>query len=133
MQTISTLNWIGLIADIIGILGATFAVGAWWQSRQIKMELDAEKMRQQKTIRIVLSYGDKKIELPVPLLRSELTRQEILGRIGMIPTKNPKERYEIRYLNTLEFWQQLTQVMEGGGDGIFTISLQKGELDQFDL
>lgn len=133
MQGITTINWIGLIADAIGIVGAFFAIAAWWQARQIKKEMDAEKKRQQKTIRIVLSHGDEKIELPVPLLRAELTRQEVLGRIGMIPMKKQNERYSIRYLNTVEFWEQLTQVMEGVGDSIFTIPLKGGELEQFDL
>jgi hypothetical protein len=80
----------------------------------------------------VLSYGDEKIELPVPLLRTELTRQEVLGRIGMIPRKT-KAPYSIRYLNTVDFWEQLTQVMEGTGDGIISISLKEEELEQFDL
>ena len=133
MPGLSITNWIGFVADIIGIVGAIFAVGAWWQARQIKNELDVEKKRQQKTIRIVLSHGDEKIELPVPLLRAELTRQEVLGRIGMIPMKKQNDRYSIRYINTVEFWEQLTQVMEGAGEGIITIPLKEGELDQFDL
>lgn len=81
----------------------------------------------------MLSHGDKKIDLPIPLLRAELTRQEVLGRIGMIPMKDPKARFSIRYLNTVDFWEQLTQVMEGSGDGIVTIPLKENEIDQFDL
>lgn len=127
-----TLTSISLVADVIGIVGAVFALFAWQQARQIRQELESEKQRQNRTIKIVLSYGDEKIELPVPLLRTELTRQEVLGRIGMIPRKT-KAPYSIRYLNTMDFWEQLTQVMEGPGDGIISISLKEEELEQFDL
>jgi len=133
MQNLNTLNWVGLIADLIGIIGAGFALAAWWQARYIKKTLDAERIRQRKSIRIILSYGDEKIELPVPLLRAELTRQEVLGRIGMIPMKNKKSRFSIRYTNTVEFWEQLTQIMESSNEGIITIPLKEGEIDQFDL
>lgn len=121
------------MADGIGIIGAFFALKAWIQTRQITHYFEFEKHRQTQRIRIVLSHGDEQFELPMPLLRYELTRQEVLGRIGMIPMKKGQKRFSIRYLNTIEFWEQLTQIWEGQSDGILTIPLKEDELEQFDL
>ena len=79
-------EWISLIADIIGIAGALFALFAWLQSRQLKQEYDKEKARQHKKVQVVLQHGVNKIELPVELRRDELTRSEILGRNALCTT-----------------------------------------------
>ena len=126
-------EWISLIADIIGIFGAVFALFAWLQARQLKKEYEAEKARQHKKIQVVLQHGAQQIELPVELLRDELTRSEILGRIGMIPTKKPGKRFSIASLNTPEFLKQLNQIIIGSGEGILSISCTEEEIDQFDL
>lgn len=132
-------EWISLIADIIGILGAGFALLAWLQARQLKQEYDAEKVRQHKKVQVVLQHGTQKIELPVELRRDELTRSEILGRIGMIPIKKevpPKKagkRFSIVALHTPEFLKQINQIITGTEEGILTISCTEEEMEQFDL
>ena len=127
------MNWIGLVADIIGILGAVFSFRAWTKARQIQEELAAERKRQGRGITVVLQSGSKRIELPVELRRAELTRSEVLGHIGMIPMKQKGNRFSLDYLNTPEFLRQLNQVITGHGEGILTISCREEELEQFDL
>jgi hypothetical protein len=127
------MEWIGFVADIIGISGALFALLGWQKARQVQEELEREKIRQNKEVQVVLAHGADKIELSVELRRAELTRSEILGRIGMIPTKKPGRRFAIASLNTPEFLKQINQVAMGSGEGILTIPCTKEEMEQFDL
>lgn len=134
MQNVTTLEWISLIADIVGILGAVFALFAWQQARQLREYLKQEQTRQNQMAQVELRYGDKTYPLPVlQLRRSELTRAEILGRIGMIPMKKKGQRFEIRYTNTAEFLKQINQILDGKGDGVLTIPCTEEEINQFDL
>jgi hypothetical protein len=122
------------IANILGILGAGFALAAWINTQIIKQTQKKEVERLSGSIKIELTKGGKKIELPVSIPRKELTRAEVLGRIGMIPLKNKeKNRFSLSYLNTTGFIQQLNQIINGNGDGILTISCDDDEFDQFDL
>lgn len=124
---------LGLIADIIGILGALFALFAWTQSLSVKRELKRERNRINKKVTLILNHGDQKVELPVELRRAELSRAEILGRLGMIPMKEKGKRFSLRYLNTPEFLRQLNQVIDNEGDAILSISCSKEEIKQFDI
>lgn len=128
-----TLSTIGLIADIIGILGAIFALFAWLQSRALKKELDAEKERQNKRVNVSLQHGSQKIDLPIQLRRAELTRSEILGRIGMIPMKEEGKRFSISFLYSEDFLKQINQIMEGTGESILVIPCTEKEFKQFKL
>lgn len=124
---------LGLIADIIGVLGSIFAGFAWWQARKTNQDLALEKQRLNKTIPIKLVNGGREIEIPVHLKRADFTRAEILGRLGMLPVKPSVERYKIRYLNNPDFFIQINQIVEGTGSGVLTIPVSEEEFDQFDL
>ena len=133
------MEWIGLVADIIGILGAIFALLGWQKARELQKELHREEKRQHQKVQVVLQHGAKKVDLPVELHRDEVTRSEILGRIGMIPIKKeirPKEagkRFSIASLNSPEFLKQINQIITGTEEGILTISCTEEEIEQFDL
>ncbi len=134
MQNATTLDWIGLTADIIGILGAVFALFAWRQARQLREDLKQEQTRQNQVVQVELRQGDRTYALPVlQLRRGELTRAEILGRIGMVPMKKKGQRFEIRYTNTAEFLKQINQILDGKVDSILTIPCTDNEFEQFDL
>lgn len=134
MQNITSLEWVGLVADIIGILGAVFALLAWRQARQLREDLKQEQTRQNQVVQVELRQGEKTYALPVlQLRRGELSRAEILGRIGMIPMKKKGQRFEIRYTNTAEFLKQINQILDGKVDSILTIPCTDDEFEQFDL
>jgi len=117
----------------VGLLAALFSFLAWLKARRIQKDQQAEKARQSKSITVTLQYGGRKIELPVELRRAELTRAEILGRLGMIPMKKTGARFSLSYLNKLEFQKQLNQIMDGNGDAVLTIPCTQEEFEQFDL
>lgn len=132
-ENVEWQSWLGSVADVIGILGAIFALAAWWQARRLHRELADERRRLARHITVVLQHGNQRIELPVELTRAELTRAEILGRIGMIPMRTRGQRFSLAYLNTPEFLRQLNQVAAGAGDDLLTIPCTAAEIAQFDL
>lgn len=124
---------VSLFADIVGVAGAIFSLLAWLKAVKIKEELDKEKARQNKKVRIILQYGGSQaIELPVALRRAELARSEILGRLGMIPTKDSK-RFSLAYLNNPDFLQLIDQISEGTTEGTLVIPCTDEEIRQFDF
>jgi hypothetical protein len=130
------MNWsgvVGFIADIIGILGALFALLAWIQTKRLRKYLEKERLRQNEKVKLVLKHNDRTIDLPVELRREEVTRAEVLGRLGMIPVKDKGKRFSIDYLNTREFWNQINQVVKGEGNSVLTIECDKDEFEQFDI
>jgi hypothetical protein len=79
---------------------------------------------------------------PVPLRRSNFSRQEVLGIIGMIPMKGARESedgkkkkifFNIEYVsNDPEFLSSINNISEGEGDTIY-IRCTAEELKQFDF
>ena len=124
---------LSLIADIAGVGGAIFALLAWLKSKKIKEDLDEEKAKQNRKVRVILQYGGKRtIELPVAIRRAELARAEVLGRLGMIPTKNGN-RFSLDYLNKPEFLQLIDQIAGGTKEGTLVIPCTQEEIEQFDF
>jgi hypothetical protein len=127
METISR------IADILSIFGAAFALLAWWQARRIRQELKRETARLNNKVTIKLVYGGHEIELPVELQRGELTRAELLGRLGMIPMKNKGSRFSLAYTNTPDFLREINRIKNADGIGVLIIPCEKDEFEQFDV
>jgi len=127
------MQWISLASDIIGVLGGIFALLAWIQSFRIREELKHEKQRINKKVKVILSHGKDAIELPVELRRAELSRAEILGRIGMLPMRQKGARFSLAYLSEPEFLRRLNEVVEADGNTILTIPCNKDEFEQFDF
>lgn len=123
---------LSLIADIVGILGAVFALMAWLQSLQTRKAINAEERRQRKRVKIIINHGGQSIPLPAEIRRAELTRSEILGLLGMLPMKK-KGRYSLSYLNSPDFMVRVNQIADTTGDATLTIPCTQEELDQFDV
>lgn len=123
----------GLVADVVGILGALFALFAWLQTRFLRQRILEEEKRQNKKVRVLLQYGGATIELPVELRRSEATRPEILGRIGMIPMVDKGRRFSLSYLHSAAFLGQINQIASSSEDALLTIPCNEEEFNQFDL
>lgn len=127
------MELVSLTADILGILGAFFSLFAWTQARNINQELKQERLRQNKKITVRLTNGQNSIELPIEFRRSEFSRQEILGRIGMIPLKKGAGRYSLSYLNKPEFLRRINEIANAENESVLEISCTNEELDQFNL
>lgn len=127
------IDWLNSIGSIASITGTIFAAMAWIYSRNVAKKLDNEKTIKSRKIAVVLQHGAEKIELPVELRRSELTRAEILGRIGMLPLKNKNTHFNLGYLNTVEFLDQVNKINQAENEGLLTIPCTKTEIGQFEI
>lgn len=129
------MQLLSLASDIVGIGGAIFSLFAWLKARQIQKEFEQERMRQDSKIEIYLQpAGDSpSIKLPVPLRRSQLTRAEVMGRIGMIPLNDgTQKRFSLRYTNSPLFIKQIEEIRAGKNQGLY-ISCSPQEMQQFDF
>jgi hypothetical protein len=114
------LDIISLVADIIAILGIPFT--AWRLGAAMW-----EKHRLDQTVTVKIVNGQK--EYPLTMQRRDVTRGELLGRIGM--TQGEK-RFAIRHLNTSDFLQNVKNIYEGGKrHSVLMIPVTDDEYRQF--
>ncbi len=129
-------TWLSNIADIIGILSAVLAAIF---SIKTNIELRQEKKRLSGGIKIRLKSGDHSYQLPVDLTREELSRAEVLGRLGMIQINDKKKlilkqpRFAIDYVNSESFLTQLVKIKNDNGDAVLEIPCSMEEFEQFDI
>ena len=133
------MEWLSIAADVIGVAGAVFALIGWLTTMQLKKQLAEEENRKNKKIKIMLKYGKKTFTLPATIRRAELTRAEVLGRLGMIPRRQTKpktekqERFGIEYLNNEKFFEQMDELLKGKQNATLHIDCTKEEFNQFDF
>ncbi len=127
------MQLLSILADVIGIAGAFFALFAWWQARQVRSALQREQLRQRKKVTIVLSHGSEQYEIPIQLQRAEITRAEVLGVLGMLPMKERGKRFSIGFISTRDFLDEINEIIISEGDRRLRIPCQKEEFEQFDL
>lgn len=127
------MQWLGLAADIIGVFGGIFALFAWLQARRLQKDVEHEKRRLNQKIAIVLQNGADYYTLKGDTRRAEITRAEVLGRLGTLPMKNKGDRYSLVYLSTAEFIQRIQKIQEGEGTDALVIPCKDDEFEKFDL
>jgi|GEM_PF-6556923 len=111
---------ISLIADLIAILGIPFTV---WRLGVAMWE------RQRLNQKVVVKIINGKREYLLAMQRKDMTRAEVLGRIGMIKGEN---RFEIKHLNTEGFLHNVKNIYEGGKrNRVLQIPVSDSEYDQF--
>lgn len=114
------LQIIGLVADLIAILGIPFTV---WRLGIVMWE--RQRLNQKVMVKIV--NGENEYHLVMQ--RKDLTRAEVLGRIGMI---QGEKRFGIKHLNTLDFLRNIKNLYEGGKNHrVLMIPVTDDEYRQF--
>ena len=79
---------------------------------------------------LVLSGEGRELALPLELTRGEVSRAEILGRLGMLPMATPGARFALRHLSRPEFLRDLRKVAEGE-HSVLVIPCSPEEFEQF--
>lgn len=132
------MDLFSIIGNSASIVGTFFALLAWRESRQVKEVLEIENKRKQEQITITLSTGDDKLVLPNKIRRSELSRAEVLGRIGMLPKNTdklidvkPQARFSIDFINKPKFLDRINDVVTSRQTHL-TVECTAEELHQFD-
>lgn len=67
----------------------------------------------------------------ISIVRKHITRSEVLGILGVIQT-NSKERYNIDYLSSTAFFNDLYAIQKGTLNKLF-ITISAKELEQFTI
>ena len=122
---------INITGSLASILAFVWAVLAWKQSKKVAKKMEFEKNRLNKKIKVTLQHGGDKRELPIKLRRTDVTRAEVLGRLGMVPMKENGKRFSLSYLNTSEFLDAIVKITENDGDDHLLIPCNEGEFYQF--
>ncbi len=130
----STLRF-SFFADVLSVVGSVFAFFAWLQAKINSRQMTKEKDRMNCQVRVILKLAEsqRQIVLPVHLRRHELTRAELLGRIGMIPRKNKSEFFILSYLNSSSFFDELNRIQTSDKEENLVIPCSLVELEQFDV
>lgn len=121
------LNFIGNISNVAGAIGGVVAaIGV------VKM-LAASK-RQAEVVEVILCHhhDGEKVILPLEMLRRDISRAELLGRIGMLPMRQKGARFSIRALSSREFFAGINKVVDGKTSELI-IPVSREELEQFEL
>lgn len=129
------LAWIGIVVDTItlGLLAVQFR--EW---RRLLREQQHDAHLPDGGIDIVLRErgGRRSYTLPLPLRRRDVTRSEVMGRIGCIPRHEPSKNYTIRYTNSFAFVQQILNFEDPAYNGPRRIEVWCSpgrEMEQFDV
>ena len=137
------MKYCGYIANIIAVVGIPYSLYQIMAARK-EYKINEEKQKTEEKRRNDLidicmeeSQGSRKITLPGKIRRTQLTRQEIMGRLGAIPKKPSKEkttqhdRFQIEYTNTRDFLDQIDHCYVSDEKQL-CIKCKSEEIDQFD-
>lgn len=126
MNIDSLLNFVGAAANVFDFVGGFAAVWVFFKIRAL------DRLNEPVSVFLLLTSGEKKIELPLEMRRRDLSRAEILGRLGMVPMKNVGARFAFRHLSTSDFIRSINEVMDRKSREL-VIPCSEQEFDQFDI
>lgn len=120
----SALSW---AANLLQVAGAVFAALVWFNQRR------AERVANE-SVSVLLTLEEAREEIPLPLeiIRRDVSRAEILGRIGMLPMKTKGSRFSLRALSSPSFMRAMNDVVAGHSTTLRVPCTQE-ELEQFEL
>jgi len=110
-------NLAGAIGGIIAAVGV------------LRMLATQKRALEHVEVALRLEGEDSAIPLPLEMLRKDISRAELLGRLGMA-LKNQGQRFSLRAMSTSAFMRSLNEVVEGKTSTL-VIPCTKEELDQF--
>lgn len=116
------------LATIIGLISVIIAA---WSAWKLRSETRRQWQKENEQICVILRNSQEEIKLAVELQRGSLTRAELLGLLGMLPMQEKGKRFQIDFLSTHEFSQQLARVRNSDTEFEFIIQCEYDELDQF--
>lgn len=120
----TALSW---AANALQVGGAVFAALIW--ANQRRMERAA---KESVSVLLTLEEEGREIPLPLEIIRRDVSRAEILGRIGMLPMRSKGARFSLRALPTPAFMRALNNVV-AGRTATLRVPCTREELEQFEL
>ena len=122
------LDRLGIILGLLAFVGTGYSALMWVRHFRRERQL-AEPV----VIRLVDAVsGAARYELPYQPPRRTVTRAEVLGLLGMIPSAQSGARFEWAWLHTCDFMAQLEDVYLARRD-VLDIALTPGEFAQLKI
>ena len=121
------LEVIGQVSNLAGAIGGIIAAFG-----VIKMLAAQRRQAENVVVALRLEGEEGTIDLPLEMLRRDVSRAELLGRIGMLPMRQKGARVAIRSLSTPAFMRAVNEVVEGRISTL-VIPATSGEIEQFDI
>lgn len=120
------LDRIAIVTGLLAFLGTAYSAFRWWQHQRRQKELETPV-----PIRLMSAENRRLLlELPHQPPRRIVTRAEVLGLLGMIPSR--QQRFDWAWLHDARFMRHLEEVHRGQRD-VLEISLTAEEFAQLDL
>jgi hypothetical protein len=124
-QTI--LEAVGHVANLSGLIAAVFSVAIW-----VNLRLTARRQAEEVEVKLRLESGQREHVLPLAIVRRDIGRAELLGRIGMLPMRQKGARFSLGTLGSPSFMRDLNRVIECTSSTL-VIPCTEEEFDQFDF
>jgi len=112
-----TSNFAGAIGGIIAAIGV------------LRMLATQKRALEHVEVALRLEGENSTVALPLEMLRKDISRAELLGRLGMA-LKNQGQRFSLKALSTPAFMRSVNEVVEGKTSTL-VIPCTKEEIDQF--
>ena len=120
------LDRISIVCGILAFLGTAYSVFRWWRHQQRERQL-----REPVVIRLVAEQGGRQLlELPYMPTRRTVTRAEVLGLLGMIPSR--QQRFDWKWLLKPQFMQHIEEI-HSGTRNVLEIPITEEEFRQLDV
>jgi len=126
----SELDWLANLAELIG-----FCVLLWTFFNVYVLR--TEQRLGNKKITLLLEVEGKpsiSYTLPSYIRRKDFSRQEVMGRLGMIPLEDTDKRFDLRYVQkNPNFLKEIEDIYNRKDDAILKIYCSEKEYQQFDF
>lgn len=87
--------------------------------------------KQLQEVQICFNHMGQKLPLDLGIMRKHISRAEVMGILGVIQ-KDSRDKYNIDYLSTPEFMENIFRIQKGELDEIL-IEVSSKELEQFNV
>lgn len=131
MQLMDSLGWFANLTEIVGFIVLVLTLINTYLLRT-QQQLDDKKIT---LLLEVEKQPSKSYQLPGFVRRSEFTRAEIMGRLGMIRLKDEAQRfYTLAYVQkNPKFLQNIQEIYDRKKEATMTIYCTESEYNQFDF
>ncbi len=125
---------LGTWSDLIGIGTFLFSALSLLFSFRTRQHLKREQARLSEVVKlmIIVTDGVERVTLPITVRRAEVSRAEILGRLGMVPMRTKGARFALAFVSTMEFCEAVSAIAAGRATTL-VIPASQSELAQFDI
>lgn len=118
---------LGIVSNLLQVGGAVFAALIWVNQRRA-LRAASESV----SVLLTLVEGAQEVLLPLEIVRRDVSRAELLGRIGMLPMRSKGARFSLRALSTPAFMREVNKVV-AGRSATLRVPCTREELEQFEL